>query len=212
MGRRRAGGYAALTIIDHLVRSDALLVVVEDLAQRVANLGHDGLARRLELGQVVGLLDEGVARVPILKSGTLKSVTVPLSGAMVALRAETASSRLLESKPPRGSETTAYLVDMAAAVALGREAEQAAEKGDEAGLAWLCNCSGRFFCHEADGDVVEVRRLLVAGVRSRYVHCTGEVGGVGAAQLPPPSGSHLSAAAPMAYLGTPRGSGRWTGP
>lgn len=53
-------GGAGRTVVDGLVLLHAGVVAVEDGAQAVTDLGHDLFAGRLELGQVVGLLDQGV--------------------------------------------------------------------------------------------------------------------------------------------------------
>lgn len=50
----------ARTVVDGLLLGDLLLVAVEDAAQRVSNLVHNLLAGRVELGEVVGLLHEGI--------------------------------------------------------------------------------------------------------------------------------------------------------
>lgn len=56
----RSAYLARLTVIDHLVRGHSVFIVVEHGAQGIRNLGDDRLARRVELGQVIGLLDQQV--------------------------------------------------------------------------------------------------------------------------------------------------------
>lgn len=48
------------TVIDHLLLGDLVVVIVEERAQRVADLGHEALARSLQLAQVVSLLDQSI--------------------------------------------------------------------------------------------------------------------------------------------------------
>lgn len=49
-----------LTIVDHLVLRNLILVALEDSLQRVGHPVNDALAAGVELRQLVGLLDEGV--------------------------------------------------------------------------------------------------------------------------------------------------------
>lgn len=53
----RGQGLDALTIVDHFVRSQALFVVVQDGSERFANLRDNCVTCRLQLGEVVCLLD-----------------------------------------------------------------------------------------------------------------------------------------------------------
>lgn len=47
----------SLTIVDSLVLRNLLLVSIEEVLERVSDARHDALACRLELGEVIGLLN-----------------------------------------------------------------------------------------------------------------------------------------------------------
>lgn len=53
-------GTALPTVVDHLVLCDSVFVAVEDCPEGIGNLGDDDLARGLELGQVIGLLNQRI--------------------------------------------------------------------------------------------------------------------------------------------------------
>lgn len=57
-----AYGPCAHTVVYRLLLLYLALVAVEYLPQAVAHLGHDRLARIVELGQLIGLLHQGIQR------------------------------------------------------------------------------------------------------------------------------------------------------